>query len=284
MIGSKANNPQIELLPEGTAIWPNFCLKWSELEEAKQTQKKLPAKIIDSNIDRREFIVSFGNGYTAVLPFEDSIYRGTINLLSRNGNLSRYSTALIGENVYVLITDIDNSGYITVSRKPLLKQAYQKIRELCENENPIFQCRAIYNTAKSAMVDMGGGILGIIPIQELSMVVYNNIENWIKTGDTFFASFYEFDQEKNMFILSRKQYYGQHSTVPQIGEQIYVKTGKITESNPFGRFVELTPGIAGVLNKPRHFYEEGTLVKAKVSCRIEDPQILCGYRIQLIPA
>lgn len=282
MYASATNNPQIILQPEGCEITKTLDMTPNIAENAWKKNYRIPAKIIGVDLNRREFTTSLGNNYVAALPFEDSVLRSSIQMVNKKGELAAYSKSLIDQYVYVLISDIDKFGHISVTRKPLLSQAYQKVCEHCKNQNSIFKCRVMYCTEASAMVDIGGGIMGIIPIQELSTMIYKDITKWIYPGQTFGATLSKFERLKNMFILSRKRFYSMNPKIPKLNETIWVQAGHRTDSNPFGLYVQIDPGIAGVLNKPRLQYSEGHYIKATVSRIIPDKNVLCGYRIQLI--
>lgn len=130
------------------------------------------------------------------------------------------------------------------------------------------------------IVDFGvfvdlGGIDGLIHISQLSWGRVKNIREILKEGDKVTATILEIDREKNKISLSLKD----KSNNPWNFVEEKYKVGNIIEGKvarivPFGAFIEIEPGIDGLvhisqvsqqhISKPEEALTIGQSVKAKV--------------------
>lgn len=93
-----------------------------------------------------------------------------------------------------------------------------------------------------------GGVEGLIHISRLSKVHIDDPKNHYKKGDIIQSVIIEIDKEKNKIALSRKEleaspWKGIEAEFP-VGTQC---TGKVKRLTDFGAYVELKPGIDGLL-------------------------------------
>lgn len=254
-----------------------------DLENIYRQNLSMCAIIESANIEKEEFIVSLSNSAHAILPFKDCLIQSFMSMTYLNPRgeklLSHYSQSIIGKKVSVNITHFSENE-IRVTRIPSLEKAYKTILKECENPNSIFQCLVLSCSRRSAFVDMGGGIVGIVPMQELSLVRYSNVSNWITAGDTFYAMLESLDSDMH-FSLSRKAYSlcEINPKIFEVGDLLTVAIGDRVPTHD-GYFVELTPGIAGIMDSKRMLFE-GEVTLGIIRKIIPDTHVPCGYRFRL---
>ena len=133
----------------------------------------------------------------------------------------------------------------------------------------------------SRIVDFGAfvninGVDGLIHISELSWGRVKNVSDILKEGDKVTVKILEIDSEKNKISLSLKDV--EENPWNKINEKFKVSDiieGKIVRIVPFGAFVEIEPGIDGLVHisqisnkhilKPEDVVTLGQVIKAKIT-------------------
>jgi small subunit ribosomal protein S1 len=100
-----------------------------------------------------------------------------------------------------------------------------------------------------AFVDLGGGVQGLLHVSEMAWSRVSDTSQVIKPGDEITVKVLNVDEEKQKISLGLKQLtVDPWSRVPatyHIGE---VRTGRVTRIAKFGAFVELEPGVEGLVH------------------------------------
>lgn len=276
-------DPRIALLPEELALTFDESISLEYLESCYRSHIPVCGIVKDVDIESEEFIVSLSDSIDAYLPFKESTIQNFIELsyesLSGKITTSDYSNSLIGLKISVHITQFTPER-IEISRIHSLTLAYETIMNEITNPNAIFQCYVLSTSKRSAFVDMGGGILGRIPIKELSCLRYSDIDYWVQPGESFAVKLTSIE-ENMQFNLSRKKYSLSEISADsfKIGDMITVAIGQSVPKGD-GYFVEITPGIAGIMDSKRYLYE-GEFSIAIISKIIKDDRVFCGYRFRL---
>ena len=272
--------------PEAFALLKyNAMLTHADIVSMYQSSSPLCGFIKSANLEKEEFTVLLSDSVTATMPFKESRIQSHLStvLVNSTGDkiLSFYCKSLIGTYVTVHIHSISGTNF-TVSRIPTLWKSFNQIITECQNPNSIYKCVVLSIATKSVFVDIGGGIVGIVPIQNLSCLRYTNLKRWIHVGDSFYAKMdasSEFSKMK--FTLSRKEY--SIATISantfQKNDIVSVLVGDKVPTND-GYFVELTPGICGVMDSNR-VIREGSTALGVISKITPDSHLPCGYRIKL---
>ena len=198
-------DPRIALLPEELALTFDESISLEYLESCYRSHIPVCGIVKDVDIESEEFIVSLSDSIDAYLPFKESTIQNFIELsyesLSGKITTSDYSNSLIGLKISVHITQFTPER-IEISRIHSLTLAYETIMNEITNPNAIFQCYVLSTSKRSAFVDMGGGILGRIPIKELSCLRYSDIDYWVQPGESFAVKLTSIE-ENMQFNLSR---------------------------------------------------------------------------------
>jgi len=147
---------------------------------------------------------------------------------------------------------------VVVSRRALLEEQAAAAAE--ETRKKILPDAVLSGTVASladfgAFIDLGG-VQGLVPMSELSHGRVERAGDRLRVGETVTVKVLRVDTEKGRITLSLKALEGDPwATVPgQLRERQIVR-GRAMRATEFGVFVELLPGVDGLLHTseiPRH--------------------------------
>ncbi len=177
-----------------------------------------------------------------------------------------------------IIEHKEGGGNIVVSRRIILEE--EKAEELLKlkeslKEGDLVEGRVTNVVAFGAFVDIGG-IEGLIPMSELAWHRVQNASDLFATGDQVKVEVLKLDWDNERITLSSKgaaEDPWESSQENYELEQVY--GGVVRKLMDFGAFVELTPGVEGLIhisnmgvgrriNHPREILSEGEKVQAKI--------------------
>ena len=157
----------------------------------------------------------------------------------------------VGKSFNFLITEFEEEGRnIILSRRILLEQEQEKTKtafrqELAEGST--ITGRVVRVMPFGAFVELTPGIEGLIPISELGWARVDKVEDLLHEGDTVTARIIALNPER--ITLSVKQVsadpWDSVSERFTTGQKL---KGKVTRLAKFGAFVELEPGIEGLVH------------------------------------
>ncbi len=189
-------------------------------------------------------------------------------------NLEEYC----GKELEVKAIEVDNSKRKAVfSHKVVIEEAKnKKIKEFWESieKDIVMEGEVKRLTNFGAFVDLGG-VDGLVHVSEISWGRIKHPSDVLKIGDRVKVYVKDFDKEKGKISLSLKD------TVKNPWLKVYenykvgeIKKGKVVKLVDFGAFVELEPGIEGLVHisqisqdrvsKPSDVLEKGQIVNVKV--------------------
>lgn len=159
--------------------------------------------------------------------------------------------SVVDKTVPCKIIDFDRrEKNIVVSwRKAIEEDIRRKREELFDQLYPGKIIKGTVTGIKSfgAFIDLGG-VDGLLHISELSWGHVDNVEDVIKVGDELEIKVKSFNPNSNKIALSLKE------TKPHPWENIYEKyavgnvvEGKVTGTTTYGAFIELEPGVEGLV-------------------------------------
>lgn len=171
--------------------------------------------------------------------------------------------AWIDRPIRVLIEEMERSkSNVVVSRRKLLERERLRQREstlaaLVEGEVRPGMVASL--TKFGAFVDIGG-VEGLLHISDLSWLRTDRVEQVLKVGQTLQVKVLKFDRTTQRISLGLKQL----SPRPWEGvAQRYavgaIVKGKVTSLTTFGAFVELEPGVEGLLHVSELSWNEKSL-------------------------
>ena len=194
----------------------------------------------------------------------------------RRGEAASY----IGEKYLFSISQADNSlRNLVLSRRELLEQEQAQAREKLREElepGMILEGEVRRIMPFGVFVDLGAGVDGLVPLRELAWGHKVEPGDLVAPGDRVSVMVRELDWEKNRISLSLRYAVGNPwedaaAKYPVGGRFV----GTVVKLMPFGAFVELEPGIEGLLhisklgggrrvNHPREVLEEGARIEVVV--------------------
>jgi small subunit ribosomal protein S1 len=187
------------------------------------------------------------NGIRAFMPFREiDIYR------------TENPEALVNQKIICEVIELDPHEHnLVVSRRKLLERERERQKEKFWQEIEEGQVRTgVVRGIQpfGVFVDLGGAD-GLIPMSELAWARVEKAEDLVKIGQSVQVKVTKVDFAKHKIALSLKQLAA--SPWDNIVERVHVGTritGKVTRTTEFGAFVEVEPGIEGLI----HISELGT--------------------------
>lgn len=210
---------------------------WLELEDAFRDHKSITGKFVSQN---KAGLIINHRGIEGFLP------------LSQSGISSNSNPFDVNENITVHVIDFDmKRKKVIFSRKQALEEEkLQKKKELFDSLNPgdKIQGKVKSLTSYGAFIDLGG-IDGLLHISDMSWKQIRSPEEILKPGQDIETLVLKVDSSAGRISLGLKQL---ESNPWDAVESKYpvgtIITGKITALIEYGAFVELEPGIEGMVH------------------------------------
>lgn len=157
----------------------------------------------------------------------------------------------VGRRFECLVTEVDRKGRtLVLSRRRVLEKQREELRKQVRDTLAEGQvCMGVVQriTEFGAFVDIGG-IEGLLHIGELSHARVRNVRDVLKEGAQVQVQILKLDHAKERISLGMKQLSPDPWTVVpanyRIGETV---DGRVTKLMDFGAFVELSPGVEGLI-------------------------------------
>jgi small subunit ribosomal protein S1 len=236
---------------------------WLKLEEALNTGE--PVEGIVRDAVKGGLLVDIG--VRAFLP-ASLVARGYVE------DLSKY----LGQNISARVIEMNRGRRkVVLSRKPLLEEEYDRLRqEMLENleEGQLIKGIVRRLTQFGSFVDIGG-IDGLLHISEMSWHRISHPSEVVNVSDEIEVKVLRIDREKEKISLGLKQVLpNPWDTVEQNYPVDSVIRAKVVRLAPFGAFLQLEPGVEGLVHishladrhiaKPDEVVTEGEEVSVKV--------------------
>ncbi|MGB2713889.1 MAG: S1 RNA-binding domain-containing protein [Vicinamibacterales bacterium] len=145
----------------------------------------------------------------------------------------------------------DGGRNLVVSRRALLEE--EQRASAAETRRSIVVGAVITGRVTSvrefgAFVDLGGGVQGLLHVSEMGWSRVSDTSQMVKPGDEIAVKVLRVDDEKQKISLGLKQLTDDPwSKVQETYDVGQVRTGRVTRVAPFGAFVELEPGVEGLI-------------------------------------
>jgi small subunit ribosomal protein S1 len=145
----------------------------------------------------------------------------------------------------------ENGRNLVLSRRRLLEE---RAAEVAEETRKKIAPGAVLTGTVSSLADFGafvdlGGVQGLVPLSELSHSRSSRPADLLRVGDAVTVKVLRVDQEKGRISLSLKALEGDPwgAVAGRLRERQIVR-GRAVRSTEFGIFVELMPGVDGLLH------------------------------------
>lgn len=262
----------------------DFMRRWKELKDAYESEKTITGKIVRRI--KGGLIVDLGV-VQAFLPGSQVDVRP----------IQDFDLYLEREIEIRIVKFNESRKNIVVSHKIILEDSLQEQRDALFKElevGSILEGRVKNITDFGVFVDLGG-IDGLLHITDLSWGRVNHPSEVLSMNDSITVKVIEYDEERKRVSLGLKQ------LAPHPWEDVEIKypignvvKGKVVSLTNYGCFIELEPGVEGLIHvseiswtkhikNPSEVYNMGDEVDAKVlSIDSEDKKISLGVK-QLTP-
>ncbi|MDP6635962.1 MAG: S1 RNA-binding domain-containing protein [Phycisphaerae bacterium] len=211
------------------------------------------------------------NGIEAFMP---------VSQIERFGGVEDMSQ-YVGQKIQCRIVEIDNSrsnSSLLVSRRALLDAKAEQDKEvLFETLQEGAVVRGVVRNIMpyGAFVDIGGAD-GLLHVRDMSHSRVEKPEDVVTVGQELQLSVLKVDREEKKIALGLKQ------AMPDPWESVQAQfpvgeivSGRVVKLMDFGAFVELTPGVEGLIpiseltferriNHPKEIVNEGDVIKIRV--------------------
>ncbi len=229
-------------LPEDAAAPYPHGRPISDLIAAMDTQTVLTGAAL--RCDRfRDLHVSFG-GYEGVIPRDEAVHSAISGAERDIAVLS-----LVGHQVSFTIQDITVNGagrpVITLSRRAAQEQAMNWLFENAET-GCILPARVTHLAVFGAFVDLGCGVISLVPLDNLSVARAEHPSQRVRVGQDILVVVTGIDFDHSRFYLSQKELLGtwlQNAANFAPGDTV---TGIVRAVKEYGIFIELTPNLSGL--------------------------------------
>lgn len=238
---------------------------WDYLETCFKNHSPVKGKVME--LVKKGYYVDLSWEITAFMPFSHSDIDPD----------SYQRKWLIGKEIDAYILKFNKNKSILISRKAyLLEEREKRKQELLKTlqEGKIYEGIVKRVSTYGAFVDIGG-LEGLVRPRDISWKRGSPFE-LIKKGEKVKVKVLEFNKEKETLKLGIKQ------ALPDPWENVFKKykegdiiKGKVISLTTFGAFIEIEPGVEGLIHKseiswdlavkkPADVLKEGDTVEAKI--------------------
>lgn len=218
---------------------------WDKIEENFKNKKNITGTILKTV--KGGFIVDIG-------------VNAFLHISQVDSNFVKDGEKYVGKTYEFAITEFNRDDKkISLSRRKLLedeKLAKKKSALDSLAEGQIIDGSVTRITNFGAFIDLGG-IDGLLHIGELAWYKVKKVEDLLKVGQIVRVQIVKVDKENEKISLSMKQLSANPWDVAgeKYLEGLIIK-GKVTSVMPFGAFVELEPGVEGLLHSSEYAWND----------------------------
>ncbi|HEV3164071.1 MAG TPA: S1 RNA-binding domain-containing protein [Isosphaeraceae bacterium] len=178
--------------------------------------------------------------------------RGFLPISQIDLNRVEDAAVYIGQKLKVLVTEADpRQRNLVVSRREVLERERAELREQTWAELAEGQVRpGVIRSVKTfgAFVDLGG-VDGLIHVSDLSWARVQDAGSVVKVGQEVQVKVLKIDRQTNKLSLGLKQLMpSPWDLVAQKYHRGMNVTGRVTRLMEFGAFVEIEPGLEGLIH------------------------------------
>ncbi len=231
-----------KFIPEG---WSDVNKEFSleELNTASINGNIMQAKVkrCDSNYN---LYLDLGNDLTGIIPREEV---EAINVDETGFPKPNICINKINKFVQFKVKDTSKKDAIILSRKAVGKEAINWMKN--ELKEGMCVCGIVRNIRPyGAFVEIGGGIVGLVHIEDISVARIKTPYERFKIGQKINIMIKSIDRKSNRVILSYKEMYGTwEENITDFHEGMTVKgIAREVEKSKNGIFIELKPNLIGL--------------------------------------
>ena len=238
----------VKFAPEG---WDNEITKIDENNVNKYIDNKEILQGIVKKCDNNyNLYINFENGLNGIIPREEI---EEINIQEDGLPKENLCVGKVHKFVQFKVKDVDENKNLILSRKEVQQDALNWVKNDLQVGDKV---TGIVKNIKpyGAFVEIGGGVVGLVHIEDLSVARIKTPYERLKIGQKVEIMVKSIDRNNGKVILSYKEMFGsweENAKQFEIGKKVKGKVRE-TEKNKNGIFIELTPNLVGMAE-----YEEG---------------------------
>lgn len=238
----------LKFMPEG---WNNEITRLDKAQiDEYIDNKEILQGLVKKCDENYTLYIDFENGLNGIMPREE--VEG-INLQEDGLPKVNLCTGKVHKFVQFKVKDIDNQNRLILSRKQVQEEALNWVKKDLEVGQKV---TGIVKNIKpyGAFVEIGGGVVGMVHIEDLSVARIKTPYERLKIGQKIDVVVKSIDREQGKVILSYKETLGTwEENAKRFTPGVKVKgIVRETEKNKNGIFIELAPNLVGMAE-----YEEG---------------------------
>ena len=248
-------------LPEG---WSNETINikdTNELNEYIQNGQVLQG-IVEECDDTFNLHINLGAGISGVMPRNEIEW---INLENDGTPKKNLCVGKVHKYIQFKVKGVTENNNIILSRKDVQKEALeQAMGNLNEGDKVNGIVKNI--TPYGAFVEIGGGVVGLAHIEDLSVARIKSPFERLKIGQKVNIVVKSIDRTSNKISLSYKESFGtwiENANKFKVGDKV-TGINRETEKNKNGIFIELTPNLVGMIE-----YKNGLIYGKKINVLIK---------------
>lgn len=211
----------------------------NELKNLEGSLEKVSAVVVKVRPDKL-LELDLGNEIKGIMSLDD---------FEDSSNLSLTSVvSKIGKVIYCVVESVDISTNEVVLNRKRLQKYYKETVLNNLNSGTVLETQVLSVAPFGVFVDLGLGIIGMLPLADISITRIVNPKDIFKTGDNI-TVVYKGLGEKG-YIVSHKELLGtwkENLKDYNIGDYFQ---GVIREIKPYGLFIEITPNLSGLADYP----------------------------------
>lgn len=231
-----------KFVPEGWFV-DNKTIGETTLNSAIQTQEILEAKVVNCD-ENYNLYVNFGDDRVGIINRNEIETNASsdIDLFKKN-----VSTSKINKYVQFKVKGIDEANNYILSRKDVEKEAMSWVKEEVTEGNIL---KGIVKSIQpyGAFVEIGGGVVGLLHIEDISVARIKSPKERIRVGQKINVMVKSIDKDQDRIILTYKELLGSwEDNVKDIVEgTTIVGKAREVEKSKNGIFIELKPNLVGL--------------------------------------
>jgi len=239
-------------------------IRWLELQEALDKGEPIAGRVVEKT--KGGLVVDVG-------------VRGFVPASQAGLAFIEDLTPYIGETWTMRLLEVERADRrVVLSRRVVLEE--ERARAQAEafarlKEDEVVEGRVTRLASFGAFVDLGSGVEGLLHVSEIAWERLQNPAERLTAGETLKVQVIKVDPDAKRISLSLKQLHPHPwSGVAERFPEGAVATGKVVRITPFGAFVNLAPGIDGLVhisqmadrrvNRPEEVVSVGQEVNVKV--------------------
>lgn len=250
----------LKFLPEG---WNNEITKITkENFETYKNQDATLQGIVSNCDDNYNLYINFEQGIKGEIPRDEV---EAIKIDEQGIPKENLCVGKVHKFVQFKIKDIVDENKLILSRKQVQKEAIEWVK------NDLKEGQRLEGIVKSikpygAFVEIGGGVVGLIHIEDLSIARIQSPYERLRIGQRVPVIVKNINKDQAKVTLSHKELLGTWEENANNFKTGMIVTGIVreTEKNQNGIFIELTPNLVGMTE-----YEEGLKYGQKVNVYIK---------------